>query len=236
MKKILLSASALVSALALSTPAFAQEEPAPAVTVSGGVSLVSDYRFRGVSLSDEDPAIQGTINLNTSSGFYAGTWASSLEEDLGYGSTEVDLYAGYRTEVAPGTTIDAGLLYYAYPNADDLNYFEPYASVTTGFGPATAKLGVAYAWSQDAIGDNDNIYVYGDVLGGIPDSPVTLRAHLGYSDGSLAYGEGNYLDWNIGADIVTGPVTFGISYIDTDLPSGIAGADGAVVFSVGAAF
>lgn len=234
MKKFLFAAALLASA-SVATPAFAQDEPAPAVTVSGGVTLVSDYRFRGVSLSGEDPAIQGTINLNSSSGFYLGTWASSLEEDLGFGSTEVDLYAGYRTEVAPGTTIDAGLLYYAYPNADDLNYFEPYASVTTSFGPATGKIGVAYAWSQKSIGSNDNLYLYGDVLGAIPDSPVTLRAHLGYSDGSLAYGD-NYLDWNVGADIVSGPITFGISYVDTDLPGGVSGADAAVVFSVGAAF
>jgi uncharacterized protein (TIGR02001 family) len=234
--KTFLFAAALLASASAATPAFAQDEPAPAVTVSGGVSLVSDYRFRGVSLSGKDPAIQGTINLNTSSGFYVGTWASSLEEDLGYGSTEVDLYAGYKTEVAPGTTIDAGLLYYAYPNADGLNYFEPYASITTTLGPATAKLGVAYAWDQGNIGNQDNLYVYGDVLGAIPESPVTLRAHVGYTDGVFAYGEGNYLDFNVGADIVTGPVTFGVSYIDTDLPGSVYGSDGAVVVSIGAAF
>ena len=236
MKKILLSASALFSALALSTPAFAQDEPAPPVTISGGLTLVSDYRFRGVSYSNEDPAVQATINANFEGGFYVGTWASSLDEAAGYGATEFDLYAGYRKEVAPGTTIDAGLLYYAYPSTDGLNYFEPYASITTTLGPATGKLGVAYAWDQDNIGGEDNVYVYGDVLGALPETPVTLRAHLGYTDGIFAYGQGNYLDWNIGADIVAGPLTFGVSYVDTDLPDGINGSDAAVIFSVGAAF
>ncbi len=234
MKK-LLSASILVVAF-VSTPAFAQDESTSPVSVSGGVTLVSDYRFRGVSYSNEDPVVQGTINLNTESGFYLGTWASGLDEVAGYGNTEVDLYAGYKKEVAPGTSIDAGLLYYAYPGTDGLNYFEPYASVTTAFGPASAKLGIAYAWDQDNIGGEDNVYVYGDVLGAIPSSPLTLRAHLGYTDGIFAYGQGNYLDWNVGADVVAGPVTFGISYIDTDLPKGIAGSDGTVVFSIGAAF
>ena len=65
---------ATVVCLALSaTPAFAQETaPPPPVTVSGSVALVSDYRFRGVSQSDEEAAIQGGITLTHESGFYAG--------------------------------------------------------------------------------------------------------------------------------------------------------------------
>lgn len=231
-----IAASALAASLAVAAPAHAQDEPSSGVSVSGSVTLVSDYRFRGVTQSGEDPAIQGGLTLNGTSGLYGGIWASSLEEDMGYGSTEVDFFAGYRTEISPGTTLDGGVLYYVYPNAEGLDFFEPYASITTTLGPATAKLGAAYAWSQDAIGDANNVYVYGDVLGGIPNTPVTLRGHLGYSDGSLSWGAGNYLDWNLGIDYATGPLLFGISYIDTDLPSTVDGADSTIVFSVGAAF
>lgn len=67
-----------IAALA-STPAYAQdEEPTEPFTVSGGATLVSDYRFRGVSQSDEDLAVQGTITISHESGLYVGTWGSNL--------------------------------------------------------------------------------------------------------------------------------------------------------------
>lgn len=239
-----LLALALLSA---SAPAFAQDAAPPSdLTVTGGVSLTSDYRFRGVSFSAEDIAVQGTINVNHSSGVYFGTWASSLEDSALYGHTEVDLYAGYTTEVASGTTVDVGLLYYYYPNgvnaAGNSDYFEPYASIKTTIGPATAKVGVAYAWSQSALGNNDNVYVYTDLGAGIPDTPVSLNAHLGYTDGALGFG-GNYLDWSLGADVaVGGGLTVGLKYVDTDLDAltGIPAADtlydATLLFTIGASF
>ena len=233
--------------LSVSAPAFAQEEAPPSdITVTGGVTLVSDYRFRGVSFSAEDIAVQGTININHSSGLYVGTWASSLEDSALYGHTEVDIYAGYATEVAPGTTLDVGLLYYYYPNgvstAGDSDYFEPYASIKTTIGPATAKVGIAYAWDQSALGSSDNVYLYTDLGAGIPDTPISLNAHLGYTDGALGFG-GNYLDWSLGADFAVGSgLTIGVKYVDTDLDSltGVPAADtlydATVLFTVGASF
>lgn len=223
-----------------------EADPPSDITVTGGVSLVSDYRFRGVSFSAEDIAVQGTININHSSGVYIGTWASSLEDSALYGHTEVDIYAGYATEVAPGTTIDVGLLYYYYPNgidaAGDSDYFEPYASIKTTLGPVTAKLGAAYAWDQSALGSADNIYVYTDFGLGIPETPISLNAHLGYSDGALAFG-GNYWDWSLGADWAVGHgLTVGVKYVDSDLNqlTGIPAADtlydATLLFTIGASF
>jgi uncharacterized protein (TIGR02001 family) len=246
-----LFALALLSSAA---PAFAQEEAPPSdITVSGGVTLVSDYRFRGISFTAEDPAIQGTINLNHSSGLYGGVWASNLEDTPVFGGVEIDIYGGFKTEVAPGATLDVGLLYYYYPNGDnslptvpptELNsdYFEPYVSLTGTLGPASVKVGAAYAWSQSALGDNDNIYLYSDVGIGIPDTPITLAGHIGYSDGSLAFG-GSYWDWALGADVALGQgLTAGVRYIDTDLDdfTGIPAADtlydATVLFSIGVSF
>lgn len=230
-----LMALALLSA---SAPAFAQDAEGPPsdITVSGSVTLVSDYRFRGASLSDEDIAVQGGITVGHSSGFYVGTWASSIDGGS-YGHTELDLFAGYGAEVAPGTSIDVGLLYYTYPNGSGTtDYFEPYASIKTTIGPASAKFGVAYAWDQAATGSDDNIYLFTDLGVGIPDSPVSLNAHLGYSDGSLALGQGHYLDWSVGADFALGSgLTAGVKYVDSDLPSA-HNTDSAIVFSIGAAF
>jgi uncharacterized protein (TIGR02001 family) len=239
--------SAAVPALFAAAPALAQDSGPPSdITVTGGASIVSDYRFRGASFSAEDATVQGTININHSSGVYLGTWASGLEDSAAYGHTEVDLYVGYTTEVASGTNIDVGLLYYAYPNGHaltDSNYYEPYASIKTTMGPVTAKVGAAYAWKQSAIGSNDNIYVYTDLGLGIPATPVSLNAHLGYSDGSLTYGAGNYTDWSLGADLALGHgLTAGVKYIDTDLNnfSGIPATDtlydATVLFTLGVSF
>lgn len=226
------SVSALSAAMLLAlglgaTPAFAEEETAPPsdFTFSGYVQGVSDYRFRGLSLSGGDFAVQGTINLNHSSGFYVGTWASSLEDSAVYGSTEVDIYGGWTGALGGGITGDVGVLYYAYPNGHfgDAEYFEPYASLTAAIGPATAKLGVAYAPSQDALGNDDNLYVYTDLGAGIPDTPISVSAHLGYADGAQSpdlltgKGTGGGFDYSVGATYnITPKFSVGASYVGVD--------------------
>ena len=223
----LLAASLLAGSALAATPAFAEEETAPPsdFTVSGYVQGVTDYRFRGISLSGGDFAVQGSINVNHSSGFYVGAWASSLEDTPVYGHTEVDVYAGWTGEVTSGLTADVGLLYYVYPNGKegDANVFEPYASLTVAVGPGTAKLGVAYAWDQDSLGGDDNLYVFTDLGVAIPDTPVSLSAHLGYTDGALSpeiltgAGTGGGFDWSIGASFnITPKLSIGASYVGVE--------------------
>ena len=183
------AATLLASTALAATPALADEtDPPSEFTISGNAAIVSDYRFRGLSLSGGDVAIQGSIGVSHSSGFYVGTWASSMEDSAVYGHTEVDIYAGWTGEIASGLTADVGLLYYAYPNGKvgDANVFEPYASLTAAIGPATAKFGVAYAWDQDSLGGDDNLYLFTDLGAGIPDTPISLAAHLGYTDGAIS--------------------------------------------------
>lgn len=253
-----LAIAALVST-ALTAPALAQPanetaEPAieaapPTLTVTGGATLVSQYRFRGISLSDEKAAIQGTINLNHESGFYAGLWASSLDGfgELGGSNVELDLYGGYKTAIGSGMTLDAGLLYYAYPGSTggDFEFFEPYANISGTLGPATAKVGVAFAPSQAGLADNSNIYVFGDLASGIPSTPITIKSHIGFSKGDTPLSpSGEYMDWLVGADYVWRNLTLGVAYVDTDLSSAeaaLGGAtkdivDSAVVFSLTASF
>lgn len=225
-------APALVATAMVAPPASAQEqEPAqPPLTVTGGVTIASQYRFRGVSLSDEEAALSGTINVNHESGVYAGIYGYSLDGfgELGGSNLELDLYAGYRREVADGVTIDAGLLYYAYPGSSggDFEFFEPYANVSGAIGPVTAKVGVAYAWEQDALGGNDNLYLFNDNSLAIQGTPIALTSHIGYSTGGSALALGsNYLDWSLGATATFGNLTLGLTYVDTDV--GAAQAIGA---------
>lgn len=248
-------AIAALALLAPAAPLLAQEAEAdPAVTVTGGVTLTTDYRFRGISQSAEDLAVQGTINVNHESGLYAGAWASSIDEEtIAYGHTELDLYAGWTGEVASGLTADVGLLYYVYPNASsalDSDFFEVYGSLKGTLGPATVKVGTNYAWSQNGTFNNDNVYLYTDVSVGIPETPLTLVGHYGYSDGSLAqYNtaaagiplDGEYTDWAVGFDVALAPLTLGVRYVDTDLPPVTYGsthdlADSRILFTIGASF
>lgn len=241
-----LSKFAALFLAALSAPALGQEAPREPITLGGSAGLASQYRFRGISLSDEDPALQAGLTATHEAGFYAGTWGSSL---AGFGSfggsnVELDVFGGYKATVGDAT-LDVGLLWYLYPGTDGTDYAEPYASLTMPVGPATAKVGLAYAPEQDAIGSEDNWYVFGDLATAVPGTPVTLKAHLGYSTGaSTLTPAGDYLDWLVGADISWKSLTFGVAYVDTDIGSDHAAAtsfdrdivDSAILLTVTAAF
>ena len=238
------------ASLFVQIPAFAQEEddaPSP-VTVTGSVGVVTDYRFRGVSLSGGDPAIQGGFTLTHESGFYAGTWGSSIDDggsDI-YGDVELDLFAGWSGALSDAVGLDVGVVYYAYPtNASgfDAEYFEPYATLSSTLGPVQAKLGVAYAWEQDSLGGNDNLYVFTKLGAGIPNTPVTLSAGLGYTDGALAppflagTSDESGFDWSLGASVtVLGSISLGVTYTGVEGPSIDGFTDDAIVGSVTVAF
>jgi len=231
---------------ASATPAFAQEEESKPITVSANVALTTDYRFRGIGFSDGDFAIQGGVDVNHESGFYVGAWGSSLEDSDQFGNAELDIYGGWSGDLTDGVSADVGLLYFVFPNGNETlggpsDFFEPYASISADIGPASVTVGGNYAWGgQSALGDNDSIYVYGDVGVGIPDTPVSLSAHIGYADGSLGIGPDNdNLDYSIGAEYaITSNLTAGLSYIgtETDLPSVDGFNDDAVVFTLSASF
>ena len=224
-------------ALAIAAPAFAQSEtdPPKPVTASGSAVLVTDYRFRGLTQNDEDIALQATINVTHKSGFYVGTFISDIDGSgktpalRGYGGAEVDLYAGYGKTFANGVGVDGGLLYYYYPGAIDgldTDFFEPYASLTYTIGPVAAKVGAAYAWAGQSgldftAGSDDNIYAFGEASVGIPNLPITVKGHLGYTNGSLGLvnlsGKDSYYDWSVTAEATKGPAKVGVSYVDTDI-------------------
>jgi uncharacterized protein (TIGR02001 family) len=224
----LMAATVAVGTLLTALPAMADEtDPPSEITITGNVAIVSDYRFRGLSFTAGDPAIQGGINVNHKSGLYVGTWASNLEQDSAdvYGNMELDLFAGWTGAIASGVTADVGLLYYAYPNGKTgkAEYFEPYASLSTTVGPASAKVGVAYAWSQDALGGNDNVYLYTDWGVGIPSTPVSLSAHLGYASGVQSpkaltgAGTGGGVDYALGATVnITKNLSLGATYVGVE--------------------
>jgi uncharacterized protein (TIGR02001 family) len=237
-----------VALAALATPALAQDaaESNSDLTLTAGASLVTDYRFRGVSQNDESFAVQGTLGVSHSSGAYVGVWGSSVDFAGGIDragapesiTSEIDIYAGYKAPVGPATA-DVGVVYYYYPdagflpNGDDVasDYAEIYASLSGSVGPASVKVGAAYAPKTKALNNpvplpsdkgvrDDNVYVYGDVAYSLGDiAPLTVKGHLGSSFGRslLTFGQKNYLDWSVGADYTWKNLTLGVAYVDTDL-------------------
>jgi len=251
LKTLLIASVATATMATAATPVMAEGKFLGG-DLSANVSLVSDYRFRGASFSDNDIALQGGLDYSHESGFYFGVWGSSLDEGgaPAFGELEVDVYGGYSTEIE-GIALDVGLLLYAFPTGNVIpepatDYLELYGSVGVDLGVASATFGAAYAFSNDALGNDDNIYLYTDIGADIPDTPISVGAHLGYSDGSLGDldgdGDASYLDWSVSASVAYEGLDFTVSYIDTNLmetPStdGTGDLFGAtVVFSVGASF
>lgn len=221
--------------------------PPAAITVSGSAAIASDYRFRGVSQSDREMAVQGGITITHESGFYAGTWASNLAGwgTFGGANMELDLIGGYKATLAGNATLDAGLTWYMYPGgADKTDFAEPYVKLTGTAGPATLTAGAAYAPKQQAIGKwydtgaaaaagvydhpgakDDNLYLWGDGTLAVAGTPFTGRAHVGHSWGQDGLGPnatavsptGSYWDWSLGADATWRNLTLGASYVDTDV-------------------
>lgn len=129
MKKLLL-------ALALSAGFVASAQ----AQLTGNLGLTSDYRFRGVSQTQNAPAVQGGIDYAHKSGFYVGNWNSSVSSELysnGAG-VESDLYAGFKKDVYKGITIDIGSYNYFYPRATTS------AATGSNFDTYEAFAGVGY--------------------------------------------------------------------------------------------
>jgi uncharacterized protein (TIGR02001 family) len=153
MRKSLIT-TAVLGALAAPSFVFAADAaPAPDLTVAYNVGLYSQYIFRGLTQTNNNPAIQGGIDLTHSSGFYLGAWASNVNwtVDSTYytsGSLEVDLYGGYRYNFGDsGLGIDVGALQYLYPGslAKDSGVTKPDANTTEIYGA------VNYKWLQAKI-------------------------------------------------------------------------------------
>ncbi len=235
LKLVLFSAASLASLGAMGV-ANAQDS---AFSVSGNVALVSDYRFRGVSLSDNAPAIQGGFDVGHTSGLYIGTWASSIDSLTGSdGRTsemELDIYGGYGFSVGE-LSFDLGALGYLYPDSAGIDYYEIYGSVSGGYDVLGWTLGAVYSPEQDNLvdgsGDEDDLYyVYGDLGMPLGDSGFSLSAHIGYEDGAYAVEK---LDWSLGIAASYYGLDFGLSYVDTDTDANLGDlGDAGVVFSIG---
>ncbi|WP_417595785.1 TorF family putative porin [Parasphingorhabdus sp.] len=199
--------------LAGTTPAQAQStvenESVSRFTLSANAAIVSDYRFRGISLSDRDPAIQGGVDLGMDNGLFLGSWASSVA-DTGGSNVEVDLYGGYAGSAA-GFDYTVTALGYFYPGGSGVNYYEVSAGVEKGVGLATLGVEIAYVPDQKNY-PGDNVYVSGTAAVAIPETPFSATARVGRETSDFI----KKWDWEAGIAYAFGKFTTSLSYVDSD--------------------
>jgi len=212
----------LPAAIAASVLAGATATTAQAAEVSANVALVSDYRFRGISQSNEDIAIQGGFDLAFDNGIYIGTWGSSVDFDStdGFnGSLELDYYIGWGMDVGENSAIDVGYLYYDYPG-DDGSGEGDYQEVYGSFSWHDLTLGMAY--SDDYYGETEKFfYYYADYSFSLGEN-LSLDLHVGFNDldedgGFLSNEEDSYTDYSVGLTWSVMGVDLGAAYVGTTL-------------------
>lgn len=235
-----LYASLLLSGL-VTVPALAMAAESPH-SVSGNLSLVSDYAFRGVSQTNEDPAIQGGFDYAHSSGFYLGTWASNVDGGLYPGSSlELDLYGGYAGKINDDLSYNVGLLKYYYPgNTIDANTLEAYAGVTYKWFGLKASYSLSDYFgvnvAQGYAADSDGTLYWDASFNYELPAQVMLSAHYGWTKvAGTGNSELDYDDWKIGVSKEVAGFNLGLAYVDTDI-SGSKLADQRFIVSVGKTF
>ncbi len=227
----------------------AQTEDAPKLfgQFSGTVAFVTDYRYRGVSETDEAPAIQGSLDWSHDDGQYFGVWASNVDYGDNDASSEFDTYFGVAKEL-DGTTLDVSAIYVSYPGSDDNdNYFEFAFGVEREFSQFAFSSGIDYIPEYED-GYGDLLYFETGAEAPLPNG-VTVAGHLGrqWTTGEDKDKDAeDYFDWSIGLNYSIHGLDFSVTYIDTDLsPVGCDnsevggdddGCDATVVFGVSRSF
>jgi uncharacterized protein (TIGR02001 family) len=225
-------------ALASFAPAAQADEEGAWGPFSAGATLTNDYRFRGQSQSDRGGAVQGWVQYDHKSGFFANIWGSYIDfNDAGVNTTddtnaEVDLTVGYNHSFSEQTSGTIKAVYYWYPDADqlpavnDYDYFELIGSVAHDFG--TFGLNGEVAWSPDYFFETgDAISLKGGASYPIMDNfifmgALSASANVGYQwiDQNAAFGTPDYLYFDIGATAEWGLFAIDLRWVDTDLDNG----------------
>jgi uncharacterized protein (TIGR02001 family) len=237
-----LATAGLLAGMAGSQLSFAADEPpaaAPAAEPSpltANVTLVNDYRYRGISQSNFQPAIQGGFDYAHPSGFYIGNWNSSISwiSDANKGTSapvEMDFYAGFKHDWSTGFIADVGVLQYYYPMSGypsgltTPNSTEIYAAQNFTFDSFTGYLKFSYAATTlfgftNSSGSNYTDFtlnydtgVWGLALNGHVGYQYIAGSQAGVSNNSLY----SYTDWKLGVTKdFGGGLTANVSYVGTN--------------------
>lgn len=219
-----------VSAIALmgsAVPGLADGEEAAKSSWSGNVTLTSDYRFRGVSQTDNNTALQGGLQYNGSQGIYVGAWASNVDFAADV-STELDLFVGYTHALSENTSLTGQFIYYWYLNANDAsetNYWELSAKLEHQMDKVGLSLEVAYAPDQSSNLYSNGLAITGGIEAAVIDSlplfsdGMSVSGHIGrqmFDDNALV-GLPDYTFYDAGVTFAAGAFALDVRYISTDM-------------------
>lgn len=221
----------------------AQESPH---SISGNVTMTTDYLYRGQSQTDNSFAIQGGFDYAHDLGLYLGSWASNISfTDDG---AEVDFYGGYAGEFANGLGYDVTVIYYYYPGTtrqdagEDFLEFGPSLSYTFG-GDFEPSIGAGFLYTDNfSFNADDGFYVYGDLGFTLPND-FGLGFHIGHQSikDEAAWGTPDWTEYNVSLSKSLMGLDFAVTFSDTDLSEaecfgGGNICDSTVVFSVSGGF
>ncbi|HET8748925.1 MAG TPA: TorF family putative porin [Ramlibacter sp.] len=218
----------LLSTLAASSALMAQTStaaPEPDSTLSFNVGAVTDYRYRGISQSRLRPALQGGADFAHKSGFYVGTWGSTikwLKDAGGDANVEVDVYGGYRTTLG-GVGLDVGVLRYLYPGSDIapatglVNPDTTEVYLAGSLGPATLKYSHATTNLFGTPDSKGSGYLDLSANFELPWYGLTLTPHVGHQR-VRHNSSASYTDWSLalGKDFGNG-FSASLAYVDTNI-------------------
>jgi len=188
--------------------------------VSGTLSGVTDYRYRGNTLTDRRPAAQVGLAYDDPTGWYGGVFGSQVRLKPPGGESsyfQAIAYGGYATHVAQGLSVELGGDYAAFAAANDLNYGEFFV------GAATESVNARIYYSPRYFGESSSA-VYGEIDATQPLlDRVRLFAHAGYlryryeSPYGLVPPHGDYTqrvwDGRIGARIDLDPFQLEVAWV-----------------------
>ncbi len=214
--------------------------------VSANVAFTSDYVFRGISQTGEDPAIQGGFDFKHASGFYAGVWGSNVKFNpaVDDASLETDLYAGFAGTLGDsGLGWDVGAIYYAYPGSKsdaNLDYWEAKGALNYAFKGVALEpsVGLALYYSPEFTGKTgDATYVVGSLNLSLPQD-FGLSMHIGQQSIDKTVPD-SYIEYGVGISKQVAGFGLALNYYGTndngkDLASDLA--DDRVVFSASRSF
>jgi uncharacterized protein (TIGR02001 family) len=206
--------------------AAAKPDAKPDNETSFNAAIVSDYRYRGISQRRLQPALQGGFDYtHNPSGFYAGTWLSTIKwtgDAGGGGDIEWDLYAGKRGQLGEALSLsyDVGVLAYAYPSNglarvagfDNANTTELYGQL--GYGPAYIKYSQSLTNLFGFVDSKNSGYI--DVGANVDAGEgYTVNLHGGHQN-VRHNGAASYSDWKLGVTRDFGAVAGALAVIGTN--------------------
>jgi len=181
-----------------------------AAEFESNIAITNDYVWRGMTQSNEEPAVSGGFDISAENGAYFGTWGSSIEFGGDNASMELDYYFGIANELDSGISYDLGYISFTYPGDDEADFEEIY------LGLGYSYFGVTFYSGQDDASDN-----------------IELSFDLGDTGLSITFGDydqtGEYKILSYDLPVSFLGLSVGIAWRDFESEDGMSDEDGVYI-------